>query len=111
MYAVPQCGDLYLTTECGKIHLKPNEVCVIPRGHKFSVALAHGTETTGAAAKVEPVRGYVCEVFNGHFKIPDLGPIGSNGLANPKDFQVPGTSLSLLCFAVLSSVCCNQLKC
>ena len=36
-----------------------------------------------------PSRGYVCEVFNGHFKLPDLGPIGANGLANPRDFETP----------------------
>ena len=36
-----------------------------------------------------PSRGYVCEVFNGHFKLPDLGPIGANGLANPRDFLTP----------------------
>jgi len=37
----------------------------------------------------EPIRGYICEVFKGHFKIPDLGPIGANGLANPRDFEIP----------------------
>lgn len=35
------------------------------------------------------VRGYILEVFDGHFKLPDLGPIGANGLANPRDFLTP----------------------
>jgi homogentisate 1,2-dioxygenase len=50
---------------------------VIPRGIKFSIDLE------------KPARGYVCEVFKGHFRIPDLGPIGANGLANPRDFLCP----------------------
>lgn len=31
----------------------------------------------------------MCEVYKNHFVIPDLGPIGSNGSANPRDFEVP----------------------
>ncbi|KAF9437505.1 hypothetical protein BGZ76_000438 [Entomortierella beljakovae] len=75
---VPQQGRLDITTEFGKILVHPNEVCVIQRGIRFSVALPDG-----------PSRGYICEVFNGTWTIPDLGPIGSNGLANPRDFQTP----------------------
>jgi len=36
-----------------------------------------------------PARGYFCEVYKGHFNIPDLGPIGANCLANPRDFETP----------------------
>jgi len=36
-----------------------------------------------------PSRGYILEVFNGHFQLPNLGPIGANGLANPRDFLCP----------------------
>ena len=52
---------------------------MIPRGLRFRVYLpdAHA------------VRGYVCENFGAPFKLPDLGPIGSNGLANPRDFLTP----------------------
>lgn len=32
-------------------------------------------------------RGYITEIYEGHFVIPDLGPIGANGLANPRDFE------------------------
>lgn len=57
--------------------LNPREIGVIPRGIKFTVDLDN------------PIRGYICEVFKGHLKIPDLGPIGANGLANPRDFEIP----------------------
>ena len=55
--------------------VEPLEICVIQRGIKFSVDLVDGK-----------ARGYITEVYKGHFVIPDLGPIGSNGLANPRDF-------------------------
>eukprot|EP01117_Protostelium_nocturnum_P013417 TRINITY_DN49_c0_g3_i1.p1 TRINITY_DN49_c0_g3~~TRINITY_DN49_c0_g3_i1.p1 ORF type:complete len:442 (-),score=62.02 TRINITY_DN49_c0_g3_i1:132-1457(-) len=74
---VPQLGVLDITTEFGKMEVKPGEICVIQRGIQFSVEVS------------EPSRGYVLEVYNGHFKLPDLGPIGANGLANPRDFLTP----------------------
>ncbi|KAI8376480.1 homogentisate 1,2-dioxygenase [Radiomyces spectabilis] len=78
MMIVPQHGALDIITEFGKIYVKPNEICVIQRGVRYSVNLPEG-----------PVRGYVLEVFGAHFELPDLGPIGANGLANPRDFQTP----------------------
>ena len=75
---VPQLGTLRLATELGLIDIEPQEIAVIPRGLRFRVELAAG-----------PVRGYVCENFGAPFKLPDLGPIGSNGLANPRDFRTP----------------------
>jgi homogentisate 1,2-dioxygenase len=74
---VPQSGELTIYTEFGIIKVKPREICVIQRGIRFRV----DCET--------PCRGYMSEIFGGHFVIPDLGPIGSNGLANPKDFETP----------------------
>jgi homogentisate 1,2-dioxygenase len=68
---------LNIKTECGRLEVPPLFVCVIPRGIKFQVNVS------------EPVRGYICETFKGHFTIPPLGPIGSNGLANPRDFEAP----------------------
>ncbi|KAJ2706989.1 hypothetical protein FB645_001130 [Coemansia sp. IMI 203386] len=75
---VPQQGRLDIRTEFGPIMVAPNEIAVIQRGMRFSVALPDG-----------PSRGYVLEVYDGHFELPDLGPIGANGLANPRDFQTP----------------------
>ncbi|KAK9820068.1 hypothetical protein WJX72_005739 [[Myrmecia] bisecta] len=78
MLIVPQQGGLRITTEFGIMEVLPGEICVIQRGMRFSVALL------GSNA-----RGYVLEVFQGHFTLPDLGLIGSNGLANPRDFDTP----------------------
>ncbi|CAN1249045.1 Homogentisate 1,2-dioxygenase [Linum perenne] len=75
---VPQKGRLWITTECGKLHISPGEVAVLPQGFRFSVELPDG-----------PSRGYVAEIFGTHFQLPDLGPIGANGLAASRDFLVP----------------------
>ena len=56
----------------------PGEIFVVQRGIRFAVHLTDG-----------PARGYALEVFGGHFQLPDLGPIGANGLANPRDFLSP----------------------
>ena len=80
MLIVPQIGVLHVTTEFGKLRVAPKEVVIIQRGMKFSVDLATG-EFAG--------RGWIAECFKGHFVIPDLGPIGSNGLANERDFSSP----------------------
>lgn len=77
---VPQQDALLITTEMGKLLVEPNEICVIPRGIRFKVDPVH--QSTFA-------RGYILEVYNGHFELPDLGPIGANGLANPQDFHYP----------------------
>ncbi|CAL7948035.1 unnamed protein product [Xylocopa violacea] len=74
---VPQLGALLITTEFGKIRCEPNEICVIQQGMRFNVAV------------FGPSRGYILEVFDDHFQLPELGPIGANGLANPRDFQTP----------------------
>ncbi len=78
MLIVPQHGALRLVTELGVIEVEPQQIAVIPRGIRFRVELPDG-----------PVRGYVCENFGALLKLPDLGPIGSNGLANPRDFETP----------------------
>ncbi|KYQ57382.1 Homogentisate 1,2-dioxygenase [Trachymyrmex zeteki] len=74
---VPQLGILQITTEFGKMRCEPNEICVIQQGMRFSVTV------------FGPSRGYILEVFDNHFQLPELGPIGANGLANPRDFQTP----------------------
>ncbi|KAL4710877.1 hypothetical protein ACJJTC_002507 [Scirpophaga incertulas] len=74
---VPQQGVLKITTEFGKMEVAPNEIAVIQLGMRFAVHVDG------------PSRGYILEVFDGHFKLPDLGPIGANGLANPRDFSTP----------------------
>ncbi len=75
---VPEQGRLHIETELGVLDIEPQEIAVIPRGIRFRIALPDGQ-----------ARGYVCENFGALFKLPDLGPIGSNGLANPRDFEYP----------------------
>jgi homogentisate 1,2-dioxygenase len=78
LLVVPQRGRLAIATELGLIELEPSEFAVIPRGLRFRVTLLD-----------DDAAGYVCENFGHPFGLPDLGPIGSNGLANPRDFSIP----------------------
>ncbi|MEO6972546.1 MAG: homogentisate 1,2-dioxygenase [Rhodoferax sp.] len=81
MLIVPQEGRLRITTEMGVLEVGPREIALIPRGVVFKVALADADQG--------PARGYICENYGAHFRLPELGPIGSNGLANARDFQAP----------------------
>ena len=78
MLILPQQGTLRLATELGVLEVEPQQIAVIPRGVRFRVELLEGES-----------RGYVCENFGAHLRLPDLGPIGSNGLANARDFETP----------------------
>ncbi|GAA0650391.1 homogentisate 1,2-dioxygenase [Streptomyces thermocarboxydovorans] len=75
---VPERGGLLLRTEFGLLHAEPGHIALIPRGVRFRVELLDST-----------ARGYVCENYGAAFRLPDLGPIGANGLANARDFQAP----------------------
>lgn len=75
---VPQLGRLHIATELGVLEVEPQEIAVIPRGLRFQVMLPDGE-----------ARGYLCENFGALLQLPDMGPIGSNGLANPRDFLTP----------------------
>lgn len=75
---VPQQGRLRIATELGVLDVEPQQVAVVPRGVRFRVDLPEGAS-----------RGYVCENFGALLRLPDLGPIGANGLANPRDFETP----------------------
>lgn len=81
MLIVPQLGSLVFHTELGTLAVRPGEICVIPRGIKFRVELAD-----------KEARGYICENYGLNFRLPDLGPIGANGLANSRDFLTPVAS-------------------
>ncbi|KAL4763347.1 RmlC-like cupin domain-containing protein [Aspergillus foveolatus] len=78
MLIVPQMGVLDIQTEMGDIRVRSREICVVPRGIRFRVSLPEG-----------PSRGHVIEAYSGHFDLPELGPIGSLGLANVRDFEIP----------------------
>ena len=78
MLIVPQLGRLRVITEMGVLDVAACEICVIQRGIKFRVELPDGK-----------ARGYICENYGSLFRLPDLGPIGANSLANPRDFLTP----------------------
>jgi homogentisate 1,2-dioxygenase len=78
---VPQLGRLRLCTEMGILDAAPGEIVVIQRGIRFRVELVD-----------DQARGYICENYGALLRLPDLGPIGANGLANPRDFQAPVAS-------------------
>jgi homogentisate 1,2-dioxygenase len=82
---VPQQGRLRFATELGVIDARPQEIVVIPRGVRFRVELTDATAS-----------GYICENHGALFRLPDLGPIGSNGLANPRDFLTPNASYEVV---------------
>jgi homogentisate 1,2-dioxygenase len=78
MLFVPQVGKILLKTEFGHLTIEPTEIAVIPRGVKFQVQLLENE-----------ARGYISENYGLPYRLPGLGPIGSNGLANPRDFTAP----------------------
>lgn len=77
---VPQTGGLELRTELGILTAAPGEIAVLPRGLKFQVRLVGDARSA---------RGYICENYGRLLELPNLGPIGANGLANPRDFETP----------------------
>jgi homogentisate 1,2-dioxygenase len=78
MLILPQQGRLLLRTELGILDVAPGQLAVIPRGIKFRAELPDGA-----------ARGYICENYGQSFRLPELGPIGANGLANTRDFLTP----------------------
>jgi homogentisate 1,2-dioxygenase len=75
---VPQQGRLKIATELGVLEIEPQQIALIPRGVRFRVELLD-----------EAARGYVGENFGAPLRLPELGPIGSNCLANARDFEAP----------------------
>lgn len=78
MLIVPQSGRLSIFTELGVLEVEPQQVALIPRGVRFRVDLPDGA-----------ARGYICENYGALLRLPELGPIGANGLANVRDFETP----------------------
>ncbi len=74
----PQHGRLHLRTELGDLGVGPAEIAVVPRGIRWSVQLPQGAG-----------RGFVAELFDGHFRLPERGPIGANGMAAARHFLAP----------------------
>ena len=102
MLIVPELGGLTIYTELGVIEVGPGDICCLPRGLKFKVEIgvssphvskgadsSAGALPDGRATDTAAVGGYICENYGAQFRLPDLGPIGANGLANPRDFETP----------------------
>jgi homogentisate 1,2-dioxygenase len=111
MLVVPELGRLTIYTELGVMVVNPGEVCCLPRGLKFRVTIDDGDKLENHPVGEAPTpllrkegspenpkskiqnpksaRGYICENYGTQFRLPDLGPIGANGLANPRDFETP----------------------
>ncbi|PVH84301.1 homogentisate 1,2-dioxygenase [Cadophora sp. DSE1049] len=79
---VAQEGHLNITTEFGRIYLQPSEICVIQQGLRFKVDIVEEHSPSGA-------RGYIIETWGTKWELPELGPLGGYGLANPRDFLFP----------------------
>ncbi|HET6907556.1 MAG TPA: homogentisate 1,2-dioxygenase [Rhodanobacteraceae bacterium] len=75
---VPQQGRLRIASELGVLEIEPQQIALIPRGVRFRVELLD-----------DAARGYVGENFGAPLRLPELGPIGSNCLANARDFEAP----------------------
>ncbi|MGB3771071.1 MAG: homogentisate 1,2-dioxygenase [Rhodococcus sp. (in: high G+C Gram-positive bacteria)] len=73
---VPQSGRIRIHTEVGILEVSPGEIAVIGRAITFRVVLLD-----------DDAAGYVCENYGSYFTLPELGPIGANGLAHARDFR------------------------
>ncbi|CAL1716067.1 unnamed protein product [Somion occarium] len=84
MLILPQQGRLDIQTELGKLMVRPGELVVIQKGLKFKITLPDG-----------PSRGYIQEIYGSRYELPELGPLGANGLANVRDFEHPVASFDI----------------
>ncbi|KAF7545640.1 hypothetical protein G7046_g9513 [Stylonectria norvegica] len=84
MLILPQEGRLDVQTEFGRLMVRPGELLVIQAGMRFTIGLPDGVG-----------RGYIQEVYGAHYELPEMGPIGSNGMANPRDFEFPLASFEV----------------
>lgn len=75
---IPYSGGLVLHTEMGKLEIKVGMIAVIPRGISFKVTLMDSDAA-----------GYLCEHGGLPLRLPELGNMGANGLANPRHFFYP----------------------
>ncbi|KIY48782.1 putative homogentisate 1,2-dioxygenase [Fistulina hepatica ATCC 64428] len=85
MLILPQEGRLSIQTELGRMMVRPGELVVIQKGIRFKITLPDGG----------PVRGYIQEIFGSHYELPELGPLGSNGMAHQRDFEMPIASFDI----------------
>lgn len=97
MLLVPYLGELRIETEFGVLTIGPGKIAVIPRGVKFKVILNSVLAS-----------GYLCENMATPFSLPQLGLIGSNGLANPRHFLFPKAAYENAVDKPVSLICKYQ---
>lgn len=78
MLLAPETGRLHVRTELGRLDVVPGEVVILPRGIRFIVTLPDGL-----------ARGFLLELYDGHFQLPERGVVGANGLADERHFKAP----------------------
>ena len=78
LLVAPEQGTIRVQSELGFLEAKAGEIVTVPRGIRFKVTLPDG-----------PVRGFMAELFEGHFQLPERGLIGANGLADERHFRAP----------------------
>lgn len=93
---VPYQGRIRLHTELGQLEIAPGFLAVIPRGIFFYVELLD-----------DEAAGYLCENAGLPLTLPQLGIIGSNGLANPRHFLYPQAAFEKI-HAEMSLICKYQ---
>lgn len=93
MLVVPEMGTLRFQTELGDLVVRPGEIIVIPRGIRFAVRFVD-VDAPSTVIYDGAGRGYILEAYSGCFELPNLGPIGANGLANARDFRYPSASFT-----------------
>ncbi len=93
---IPYVGNITLHTEFGLLALIPGMIAVIPRGTKFKVTIEGNL-----------AQGYLCENQAHPLTLPNLGPIGANGLASPRHFEYPVASFER-CSKPCTIICKNS---
>ncbi len=78
LLVVPEHGGLRVQTELGWLEARPGELLILPRGLRFRVSLPDGA-----------ARGFVSELYDGHYELPERGLVGANGLASERHFRAP----------------------
>ena len=79
MYPKKHCSDV----------IDPTHMCACSKTYLRRDARRSETGAGRVLRKFSSHNTFRALLIAGHFQLPDLGPIGANGLANPRDFKHP----------------------
>ena len=88
-YFVDADGELLLVPQTGRGCSLRTELGVLDGRARRDRGGAARHDVPASSCSTRQARGYVCENYGAPFRLPELGPIGANGLANPRDFLAP----------------------